>query len=135
MNITLVSCCILQKRNKILVTSRPPSKPFSGFYEFPGGKLEKKESFYDAVIRELNEELGIKAKAQDLAIIDNITHSYKNNHIVIMAVFILKKWYGLLKPRESQEIQWLLRSNTRKLNFLDGSKIILERLNSNFYNF
>ena len=135
MNITLVSCCILQKRNKILVTSRPPSKPFSGFYEFPGGKLEKKESFYDAVIRELNEELGIKAKAQDLAIIDNITHSYKNNHIVIMAVFLLKKWYGLLKPRESQEIQWLLRSNTRKLNFLDGSKIILERLNSNFYNF
>ena len=135
MNITLVSCCILQKRNKILVTSRPPSKPFSGFYEFPGGKLEKKESFYDAVIRELNEELGIKAKAQDLAIIDNITHSYKNNHIVIMAVFLLKKWYGLLKPRESQEIQWLLRSDTRKLNFLDGSKIILERLNSNFYNF
>ena len=97
--------------------------------------MEKKESFYDAVIRELNEELGIKAKAQDLAIIDNITHSYKNNHIVIMAVFLLKKWSGLLKPRESQEIQWLLRSNTRKLNFLDGSKIILERLNSNFYNF
>ena len=95
MNITLVSCCILQKRNKILVTSRPPSKPFSGFYEFPGGKLEKKESFYDAVIRELNEELGIKAKAQDLAIIDNITHSYKNNHIVIMAVFFFKKmvWF------------------------------------------
>ncbi len=134
MNITLVSCCILQKRNKILVTSRPPSKPFSGFYEFPGGKLEKKESFYDAVIRELNEELGIKARAQDLAIIDNITHSYKNNHIVIMAVFLLKKWSGLLKPRESQEIQWLLKSNIRKLNFLDGSKIILERLNSNFYN-
>jgi len=52
-----------------------------------------------------------------------------------MAVFLLKKWSGLLKPRESQEIQWLLRSNTRKLNFLDGSKIILERLNSNFYNF
>ena len=53
MNFIFVSICILKKKNKILVTKRLANKYFGEFWEFPGGKLEKKEDFKDAAKREL----------------------------------------------------------------------------------
>lgn len=135
MKISLVSCCILQKKNKILVSKRKPQKIYSDCWEFPGGKLEKNESFQQAIIRELQEELGIRVEIKDLTVIDNISHSYHRNQIIILAVFFLKKWKGFITAKESQEIQWVSKSYLKKLNFLEGSKIIIERLNSDYYNF
>ena len=43
---TMVVACILKKKDKILISSRPEQKEFSGFYEFPGGKVKKKEFFW-----------------------------------------------------------------------------------------
>jgi len=136
--ICLVSCCILQKKNKILASKRKPQKIYSDCWEFPGGKLEKNESFQQAIIRELQEELGIRVEIKDLkdlTVIDNISHSYHRNQIIILAVFFLKKWKGFITAKESQEIQWVSKSDLKKLNFLEGSKIIIERLNSDYYNF
>ena len=135
MNITLVSSCILIKKNKFLTTERPGAKPFAHYWEFPGGKLEGTESFYDAIIRELYEELDIRVKKENLNIIDNISHSYKRNHIIVMAVFMLKKWSGAIRSKESQQVKWLTGSELNKLRFLEGSKIILEKINLNLYNF
>ena len=123
------------KKNKILVSKRKPQKIYSDCWEFPGGKLEKNESFQQAIVRELQEELGIRVEIKDLTVIDNISHSYHRNQIIILAVFFLKKWKGFITAKESQEIQWVSKSDLKKLNFLEGSKIIIERLNSDYYNF
>ena len=135
MNITLVSSCILIKKNKFLTTERPKGKHFAHYWEFPGGKLEETESFYDAIIRELYEELDIRVKKENLNIIDNISHSYQRNHIIVMAVFILKKWSGVISSKERQKMRWLEGLELNKLRFLEGSKIILEKINSNLYDF
>src|SRR5437868_15512312 len=50
---------ILQKQEKLLVAERPSGKPYAGYWEFPGGKVEKSESGEQAIKRELHEELGI----------------------------------------------------------------------------
>ena len=42
-----------------LLARRPADKVYAGYWEFPGGKLEPGESFRDALVRELHEELGI----------------------------------------------------------------------------
>ena len=135
MKIVLVSSCILLKTNKILTTKRPVGKPFSNYWEFPGGKLEKGESFYDAIIRELEEELGIKVKSEDLSIIDNVSHSYELNSIVVMAVFYIRNWTGIVKAKEGQQIQWLTAADLCKVKFLEGSKTILDKINANLYAF
>ena len=135
MKIVFVSSCILIKKNKILTTKRPADKPLPHYWEFPGGKLERGESFYDAIIRELEEELGIKVKNKDLSIIDNISHSYELNTIVIMAIFYVRKWTGVVKAKEGQKIQWLTSSGLCKVNFLEGSKTILDNINANLYGF
>ena len=135
MKINLVSCCILQKQNKFLVSKRLSSKIFANFWEFPGGKLEKNESFHNAIIRELYEELGIRVKKKSLTNLDIITHKYKKNEITVLGIFFLNKWSGIVKSREGQEIKWLHISEIKELNFLEGSKVILNKLSSGFYNF
>ena len=49
-----------KKNGKILIASRPETKNFSGFFEFPGGKVEKGEYLLEALDREIYEELGIR---------------------------------------------------------------------------
>lgn len=135
MNITLVSSCVIMKRNKILSTERSRKKPFPHYWEFPGGKLEKNENFYDAITRELYEELGIEVKKTNLYAIDNISHSYERNHMIVMAVFALKKWSGMINCKEGQQMKWVTKLELNKLRFLEGSKIIREKINLNLYKF
>ena len=90
MKITYVSSCLLKKNNKILIASRPKNKFLSEFWELPGGKLFKNESFEICAIRELYEEIGIKINIENLENIDLIIHRYKNKSIIMM-VYLVEK--------------------------------------------
>ena len=50
---------LVDAAGRFLLTSRPPGKVYAGWWEFPGGKLERGESVVAALVRELHEELGI----------------------------------------------------------------------------
>ena len=57
-NIKRVSCGIMKNRKgKILLGLRPENRPNPGYWEFPGGKCENKESSEDCLKREWLEEL------------------------------------------------------------------------------
>ena len=61
--VTLVACGILMKEDGgFLMGSRPEGKPYAGYWEFPGGKLEFGESVHQALAREMREELGLMVK-------------------------------------------------------------------------
>ena len=51
---------LIRENGKVLLSSRPAGKPYAGYWEFPGGKLEEGETVHAALARELDEELGIK---------------------------------------------------------------------------
>ena len=135
MDLSFVSICLLLKNKKILVTQRPKNKPHSYFWEFPGGKLENNENFYDAAIRELKEELNIEVSKEKLILIDNVNYSYKKNRIIIMSVFLLRNWQNELAPNEKQKMIWVKENKIEKMNFLKGGKVILNRIRKNLYNF
>ena len=50
---------LIKPSGQFLLTSRPAGKVYEGYWEFPGGKLEAGETVFDALKRELLEELGI----------------------------------------------------------------------------
>jgi len=132
MNTIYVSSCLLKKKNKILITSRPKGKFLSGFYELPGGKLKKDESFIDCVKREIKEEINLQIHDSEIRNLDLITHKYKKT-IIIMMVFMVNKWRGKIRCNENQKIAWISSYEIRKYKFLPGSQILFDRLYNDEY--
>ena len=51
---------LIREDGRVLLSSRPEGKPYAGYWEFPGGKLEAGETVHGALARELREELGLE---------------------------------------------------------------------------
>jgi len=132
MNTIYVASCLLKKKNKILITSRPKGKFLSGFYELPGGKLKKDESFIDCIKREIKEEINLQIHDNEIRNFDLITHKYKKT-IIIMMVFMINKWKGKIRRNENQKIAWISPYEIRKFKFLPGSQILFDRLYNDEY--
>ncbi len=133
MNFIFVSVCILKKNNKILFTKRPSKKYYGDYWEFPGGKLEKNETFEEAIQRELAEELGIQIEINNLINLDLINHTYDKKNFIIMNLFCLKKWSGKIRNKDTKDFNWLNIKDPYPKKFLDGGLLILKRLKDGYY--
>ena len=94
---------LMQPDGSFLLTSRPVGKPYAGYWEFPGGKLEAGESIEEALSRELNEELGLtmgEAKAWKVEVVD-YPHALVRLHF-----FKVTQWSGELQMKEQQSYAW-----------------------------
>jgi 8-oxo-dGTP diphosphatase len=91
---------------RILLAQRPEGKPMAGLWEFPGGKVEPGEAPEAALIRELQEELGIDTWQSCLAPLTFASHSYDDFHL-LMPLFVCRKWRGIPTPREGQTLKWV----------------------------
>jgi len=77
----------------------------AGLWEFPGGKVGPDETPEAALIRELDEELGISTVESCLAPFTFASHGYEGFHL-LMPLFVCRVWQGIPSPREGQEIAW-----------------------------
>lgn len=102
--IVRVAAAILQRGDgKVLLAQRLPGTPYAGFWEFPGGKLEPGESAHDALLRELNEELGIVVTRAA----PWLTQRYEYPHAhVELDFFRVFEWQGEPHGRDGQRIAW-----------------------------
>jgi len=91
---------------QILLAQRPAGKSLAGLWEFPGGKLEPGESPEQALIRELREELGIKAAESALLPCCFASHDYGGFHL-LMPLYLCADYSGEPRPREGQALAWV----------------------------
>lgn len=116
---------IIKPDGSFLLTCRPEGKPYEGYWEFPGGKIEDDEAPLHALNRELYEELGI----QIIHAVPWITRIFKYDHATVRLHFYrVTEWYGEPIGRENQQLSWqtphavsvmpLLPANTPVLNAL-----------------
>ena len=87
-----------------LLAQRPPGKAYAGFWEFPGGKVEAGESFAEALVRELQEELGITVTAMTPWLTRHFVYPHAR---VEIRFFRVTAWGGDLHPHEHTNITWL----------------------------
>lgn len=109
MKLLLVSAAaIFDARGRILLARRPEGKPMAGLWEFPGGKVEPGETPEQALVRELQEELGIIVDEKNLKPITFASYRYPDFHL-LMPLFECRIWNGTLAPLEAQAIKWVDR--------------------------
>ncbi len=107
MKTVLVSAvALIDVDGRVLLAQRPEGKSMAGLWEFPGGKVEEGETPEVALIRELQEELGIDTWASCLAPLTFASHSYDTFHL-LMPLFACRKWDGVPQSREGQALKWV----------------------------
>jgi len=97
---------LIDPDGRVLLGQRPVGKSMAGLWEFPGGKVEQGETPEIALIRELQEELGIDTWASCLAPLTFASHSYDHFHL-LMPLFACRKWAGTPQSREGQALKWV----------------------------
>ncbi len=116
--------CIWQN-GKYLVQTRPEGKSFVGFWEFPGGKREKGESFRDCVKREIMEEIGVKVSVRPHFYEEVCQFKNVNLHLRFHRAQIQE---GIPEPMEKQKIKWIKPADFFKEKFLPTNHNALRKL-------
>jgi 8-oxo-dGTP diphosphatase len=107
MKTVLVSAvALIDIDGRVLIAQRPEGKSMAGLWEFPGGKVEAGETPELALMRELEEELGIETLESCLAPLTFASHTYDDFHL-LMALFACRKWKGTPHGKEGQSLKWV----------------------------
>jgi len=104
--VVVVACALVDADRRVLIARRSEGGSMAGLWEFPGGKVEKDESPEAAIIRELDEELGIQTKQACLAPLTFASHIYQNFHL-LMPLYVCRKWHGTPVAREHDALKWV----------------------------
>jgi 8-oxo-dGTP diphosphatase len=94
---------LVDRDGRFLLTSRPDGKVYAGYWEFPGGKLERGETVAQALRRELHEELGIDIGAAQPWKIELVDYEHARVRLHFCKVF---DWRGEFEMREGQSMRW-----------------------------
>ncbi|MEW6330416.1 MAG: Nudix family hydrolase [Pseudomonadota bacterium] len=99
-----VAVAVLQRADgRVLLAQRPAGKPWAGYWEFPGGKIEDGEAVERALARELHEELGVDPDRVYPWVTQEFAYPEKNVRLHFHRV---PAWHGQLHGREGQDMSW-----------------------------
>lgn len=104
--VLVVAVALIDPDGRILIAKRPEGKKLAGLWEFPGGKVDPGETPERALIRELQEELGVDTRASCLAPIGFASHAYDDFHL-LMPLYVCRVWQGTPTGKEGQELAWV----------------------------
>ena len=103
--VQVVAGILLDQNGRYLLSSRPEGKPYAGYWEFAGGKVEAGESDFQALQREFEEELGIRILAATPWLTK--VHSYEHAHVRLHFLWVeADQWTGEIQSREGQKWAW-----------------------------
>ena len=110
--VLVAAVALIDADGRVLLARRPEGKAMAGLWEFPGGKVEAGETPEAALVRELDEELGIDVAPSCLAPFTFASHAYEDFHL-LMPLFVCRVWEGPVRPREGQETAWVRPARLR----------------------
>ena len=103
---TVVAAAMVDHDGRVLVQQRPEGTAMAGLWEFPGGKVEPGETPEAALIRELDEELGIDVDHACLAPACFASEPLGDRHLLLL-VYALRKWKGMPTAQHATQLRWV----------------------------
>lgn len=119
---TITNMCMVYDGNRILVQDR--INPDWPGIRFPGGHVEKNESFTDAVIREVLEETGLKIFSPKLCEVKDWINEDGSRYIVLL--YKTDKFEGTLTPSDEGNVFWVDLSEMKQMHMAEGMETMLE---------
>jgi 8-oxo-dGTP diphosphatase len=116
-----VVAAIIKNENTYLIVQRNRDKYLGLKWEFPGGKVEPNESFQEALLREIHEELNI-----DINIHEKLAEEkYKDSEInIVLHYFLCSIKDGTIKLNEHEAMSWVDKKSFGKYDFVEGDENI-----------
>ena len=125
----VVAAALTDEKGQILLQKRPEGAQMGGLWEFPGGKVDNGESPEVALIRELEEELGIIVSAQDL-VPETFASAPLGDRNLVLLLYRCAHWAGTPKPIYATDIQWLLPQDMAALPMTPADYPLVQKLQS-----
>jgi 8-oxo-dGTP diphosphatase len=117
---------IQNEQEQYLLGLRPKGKPLAGFWEFPGGKIEATETAYEALCRELEEELAITVISAELLFDYIYAHSLGKN--IFFSVWQVTQYRGEPQPLAADTLRWVNKPQVAQHIFPPPNRRILQQL-------
>ncbi len=114
---------VIYKNNKFLIAQRNLKKAQGGLWEFPGGKVEKNESYESALMREIKEELNADIEVNEY--IGESIHHYpeKDIKLIFYKAKLLSEKVELL---EHESCKWITKDEKDKFEFAGADKVVFD---------
>lgn len=118
---------VIERNGKVLICRRRADARHHPLkWEFPGGKVEPGENPREALVRELDEELGIQAAAGDE--MASYHYQYAGRPPIFLVFFRVREYTGEMVHREFEAILWEERERLPQYDFLEGDVAFVRSL-------
>jgi 8-oxo-dGTP diphosphatase len=104
--LTVVAAALVDGAGRILLQQRAPGRSMAGLWEFPGGKVEGGELPEEALIREIEEELGIGIEAHALRPACFASAPLGDEHLLLL-LYLCREWRGEPAPLDASALKWV----------------------------
>jgi 8-oxo-dGTP diphosphatase len=121
-----VAAALIVRGEEVLIGQRRPDQPMALLWEFPGGKIEAGESPEQALARELDEELGIKATIGPR--VTRVRHNYRNGGAVDLQFFAVHQFIGEIVSRIYHQVRWVRLDELPGYEFLAADRGLIRDL-------
>jgi mutator protein MutT len=120
-----VCAAVIVRGGRVLVARRKKGLIGQGRWEFPGGKLNIGEDPRECLARELEEELGVRARVNRIYDVVNHTQGARNVLVIFYRVTIPE---GEVVSRDHDQVLWAGPEELRRLDFLEADRRTAGRL-------
>ena len=121
-----VAAALIVRAGEVLIGQRRPDQPMALLWEFPGGKIETGESPEQALVRELDEELGIRATIGPR--VTRVRHNYRHGGAVDLQFFAVHEFAGEIESRIYQQVRWVRLEDLSDYEFLAADRGLIRDL-------